>query len=318
MPSPQTQKKILITGAAGVIGTQLVQLLQNRTEFEILAGDLKPRPQGFRSSVDYVQGDLNELSQSTWDEFGADVVFHLAASFERSIESLDFWPENMRNNVELSHNIATLAWMAAKKTRLIFPSSYLVYDPRSYLSESTVPQGQVVRLSASAALNPRNLVGAAKLFHEHELRFMTGFPNSKIDAVIVRIYRGYGLGSRDVLSRWVRSILRGEPITAFGLASRFDFIYCKDSASALIELGLNSDFTGTCDLGSGSATSIQEVVEIIQGLLPNSIIEFDEKPYPVENSCANTQLVEDETGWKPKYSIREAIKEIIKFEQERL
>lgn len=314
----RTPKRILITGAAGVIGTQLVQLLQDRGEFELVAGDLKPRPQEFCSSVNYIQEDLNELTQSTWDAFDPEVVFHLAASFERSTESLDFWAENMINNVELSHKIASLASKSKNKTRLIFPSSYLVYDPRNYMSESGSPPDQSVRLSSNSSLNPRNLVGAAKLYHENELRFMTGFPDSQIDAVIVRIYRGYGLGSRDVISRWIRSLLRGERINAFGLDSRFDFIYCKDSAAALAAIGLNSGFTGICDLGSGVTTSIREVVDIVQDHFPNSKIEIHDDPYPVENSCADTELLEGQTAWKPKYSVLEGVKEIIQYEQKRL
>jgi carbamoyl-phosphate synthase large subunit len=59
-------------------------------------------------------------------------VIHLAATFERSAESYEFWEENFRHNVRLSHHLMSLAKDAPSVKRVVFASSYLIYDPSLY------------------------------------------------------------------------------------------------------------------------------------------------------------------------------------------
>lgn len=317
--SRQGQTRVFITGAAGVIGMQLVKLLEGLEDVLILAGDLKDRPEEFSSPVQYIKGDLNLFSPSDWRDFRPDVVFHLAASFERSVETLEFWEENNSNNVQLSSHIAALAAKSDFSTRLVFASSYLVYDPSLYFDRGSHKDTSVpVALSTGSNISPRNLVGSAKFFHEMELRFLESFPQNQLSNVIARIYRGYGPGSRDIISRWVRSLLREERISAYGVESMFDFIYSKDSAGALAGLGLRSEFCGTVDVGSGIAYSISDVLEILVGLFPGADITYQESDLPLEKSVADVQFLRQITEWSPKYDLTRAIAEIVEYERCRL
>ena len=99
-------------------------------------------------------------------------------------------------------------------------------------------------------IEPRNLTGMAKLAHECELNFLSKHYNEKFNTVIVRIFRGYGIGSRDVISRWVRSLINKEPIEVYGEQSIFDYIYSKDTAEGLARIA-SSDYSGILNLGSG-------------------------------------------------------------------
>lgn len=313
------QTRVFITGAAGVIGRQLVSLLAGKENITILAGDLKDRPPEFSASIDYRKGDLNSFSTSDWQNFRPDLVFHLAASFERSVENLGFWEENNANNVQLSSHIANLAAKSGLATRLVFASSYLVYDPLQYLDqESHGRPGSPVALVTGRNISPRNLVGSAKYFHEMELRFLGSFPENRLTNVIARIYRGYGPGSRDVISRWVRSLLQGQSISAYGIESMFDFIYSKDTAAALAVLGLESSFTGTLDLGSGISHSISDVLEVLGGLFPDGEILYEKSDLPLEKSVADTKLIREITGWYPTYDLSAAIAEIVEYERAQL
>ena len=59
------------------------------------------------------------------------------------------------------------------------------------------------KIDENARLDPRNLIGASKLYHEKELKLFQQYNKSK-EINILRIFRGYGCGSNDVVSRWVR------------------------------------------------------------------------------------------------------------------
>ena len=66
-------KRIFISGGAGVIGTALVEKL-NKMGNKIFVGDLKPRPEKFSENIIYRQGDLNFITKKEIEEFGVKVV----------------------------------------------------------------------------------------------------------------------------------------------------------------------------------------------------------------------------------------------------
>jgi carbamoyl-phosphate synthase large subunit len=124
-------KKIFVSGGAGVIGLELVPILLKQGH-QVIVGDLKNRPLSFPKEVIYIQGDLNDLNKHDLENIAPEIFIHLAATFERSTESYEFWKENFKHNVLLSHHIMSL--MKEQKTleRIVFASSYLIYDPNLY------------------------------------------------------------------------------------------------------------------------------------------------------------------------------------------
>src|SRR5690606_23420954 len=207
-----SNERVFVSGGAGVIGDTLVRAL-NAEGATILVGDLKPRPAEWPGGIIYRQGDLNDMRPWELQAFGPTIVFHLAATFERSVESLEFWDENFRHNLALSHHLGGLMRDCPSLRRVVFASSYLVYDPETYIFDH--PQNAPVRLSEDHRIQPRNLCGGAKLIHELELAFLGHFEQTRFTAAAARIFRSYGRGSRDVISRWVRASLAGQPIEVF-------------------------------------------------------------------------------------------------------
>jgi len=303
-------EKIFISGAAGVIGRQLVKIASDKGH-EIFAGDLKPRPTEFPSDIHYWQGDLNHLTVTELEKFNPSIYIHLAATFERSIESENFYFDNFENNVKLSHHLLTISNQLKTVKRRIFASSYLVYNPKLYLFDEPTPKS--VGLSENDETDPRNLIGSAKYFHEKEMAFFDRLKkqNSNLN---VRIYRGYGLNSRDVISRWVRMLLQGEELEVFNSEGKFDFIYCKDSAEGLYRLAL-SDVTGIINLGSGRSRSIQEVIDVLKKHFPDMKLKSITSDTGYESSEANISLLQENIGWKPIYDLETAIPEIIYYEK---
>jgi carbamoyl-phosphate synthase large subunit len=308
-------KRIFVTGGAGVIGLELVPRLIARG-FIVMVGDIKPRPTSFSNNVIYRQGDLNNMKESELHAFNPDIIIHLAATFERSEETYSFWQENYNHNVALSHHIISLAKELPTVRRVVFASSYLIYDPKLYLF--SLPQSAAVPLTETDAICPRNLTGMAKLAHEMELRFIQRFKTNQLSIVCARIFRGYGCNSRDIISRWVRALLKNESITVYRSEGMFDYIYSADSAEGLIRLAEAEDIPEIVNLGTGRARRVQDVVNILKKHFGGINVFYRESDVPYEASEANMSLYVKYINWLPEHNLESAIPKIIDFERARL
>lgn len=308
-------RRVFVSGGAGVIGTEMVPLLV-AAGATVFVGDLKPRPAAFDRAVRYRRGDLCSLTQGEWDAFDPEIFIHLAATFERSVETEGFWGDNFHHNVTLSHHLMTLARGAASLRRVVFASSYLIYDQALYQFDA--PRDPAVALTERDPIDPRNLTGMAKLSHEIELRYLAGFPSTRFTSVCARIFRGYGRNSRDVISRWVRALLAGESITVFRPEGRFDYIYARDTAEGLLRLAGAADRTGVVNLGTGHGRRVDEVVAALRVHFPGLVANTADSDIPFESSAAELTELRATLGWTPPTTLEAGIAEIVAFERARL
>jgi carbamoyl-phosphate synthase large subunit len=305
------KERIFISGGNGVIGNILVDKLHRRGA-RLFVGDLKPRPGHWPGEISYRQGDLNYITREELDDFGPTVFFHLAATFERSTETYEFWSDNYHHNVHLSNYLMSLLKDMPSLRKVVFASSYLIYDPRLY--SFSAPPGEAYRLKENDPIYPRNLTGAAKLSHEIELRFLQEFKQD-IQFVSARIFRGYGLNSRDVISRWVRQLLQGETLTVFAKEGMFDYIFADDTAAGLIRLAESEQARGIVNLGTGNARRVSEVLDILRKHFPDMRTAEVVSSIPYEGSQANMDAFRGLTGWVPSLQLEDTIPRIIEHER---
>lgn len=308
------QKRIFISGAAGVIGTEMVDILLTQGAI-LYVGDLKPCPEKWYNKLEYFHGDLNNICFEELNSFKPECFIHLAATFERSSESYDFWQENFRHNIQLSNHLMTLIKEIKSVKSVVYASSYLIYDP--YLYNFNQSQEIPYSLKESDPIYPRNLTGMAKLAHEIELRFLDIFKKHQFSIGIPRIYRGYGRNSRDIISRWVRSILNDEEIKVYRPEGIFDYIYAKDTALGILKIA-EAKVEGIINLGTGSSRKVSEVVKILISHFPNAKVKNIESDISYEASQADITELVKKINWKPIYSIENGIEEIIEFEKSRI
>lgn len=308
-------ERVLVTGGAGVIGRELVRLLAAKGS-QLLVLD-RVGLQDLPPNVRFHYCDLSSDDLGRIREQRPSVVFHLAASFERTEESTEFWEPNYRDNIVASHRLLEALAESARPRCFVFASSYLVYDPTIYLSIGANGSGsRVTYLSEESPLRPRNLVGMAKLFTEYEGEFLAS--RKAIGRVVnARIFRVYGRGSRDVISRWVRAALRGQPLSVYREQNSFDFIYAGDVAEALIRLAEAEDANGAVNVGSGVSRSIADVLSILRTWFPIEI-QPENVPGLFEMSCADIYRLRSLTGWVPPTRLEEGIRYIVEYEQTRL
>lgn len=286
--------RILITGDKGVIGTELKKFLVGN---ELMC-------------IDKVDGfNLAKNPLDAIVEFDPEVVFHLAASFERLYEDSRFFGVNQEDNILATtwFNSAISKCNSVKK--YIFASSYLVYNDGYY----TYHEPQIAfRIDEQHELKPRNLIGASKLYAEKEIEFIG---KGKFDYVFARIFRVYGNGSKDVVSRSVRAKIEGIQVATYNLKNCYDFIHAKDVAEALWRLS-GLPFCGVVNVGTGVTTSIEKVFKTI-GCETYPINAKGLLSQPYENSVCNNETLWEVTGWSPSIMIEDGVKMVEEYERTR-
>jgi nucleoside-diphosphate-sugar epimerase len=306
---------VLVTGGSGVIGQELTDLLVKEGA-NILTVDKNPHPD---NNLESVQQEVVNLDQDDLDfihEFEPEIIFHLAAVFERTTESSGFWEDNWQDNTLLTHRIIDLIDELSSVRVATFSSSYLVYNPEKYLSP--VKPNQPTLIEEQSSVQPRNLCGASKYYSEQELEFISS-NNPELRVVFPRIFRVYGQGSKDVISRWVRSAINGEQITLYNRSNIFDFIYSRDVAEGLLRLAKNEDATGAINLGSGRPRKVADILSIIEKYVSGTEELIVDKGVTnlYETSCADISKLVNLTGWRPNHELESGIKQVVDYESER-
>tara|TARA_B100000315_G_scaffold179247_1_gene167935 strand:- start:703 stop:2592 length:1890 start_codon:yes stop_codon:yes gene_type:complete len=304
-------KRIFISGGAGVIGRELAKRLVDKNAI-VLVGDLLPIPDDFPKEILYRQGDLNYLTQREIDSFNPEIFFHLAATFERSVETYEHWEKNFWHNVKLSNHLMTLMRNVPAIRRVVFASSYLIYNKDLY--NFSKPKEQPKRLNETHEIIPRNLTGMAKLGHEIELDFLSNFKSEKFTSISARIFRGYGKGSKDVISRWIRDALGNKALNVFNPEGIFDYIYAGDTAKGLLRLSQIKK-QGVVNLGTGRSRKVGDVVTIIKQYFPELTIQYSDPNLLYESSEADIESLHSLIGWSPEYGLEETIPKIIEYEK---
>lgn len=286
-------KRILVTGSSGVIGRILTRKLREMN-MDVLGVDKRSN-----SATDIVSDLSTEIHQCIYD-FSPQIIFHLAAEFERTEETAGYEDVVFKHDVLASHNLLAATREFDNLERFVFASSYLVYAP------SSAP------LYEGSQLDPRNLVGAAKYFTENELRLLA--KQYEFNYCNARISRVYGGGGREVISRWVRDALSGKQLQVFGENNFFNYIHAEDVADGLIELAENNA-CGTYNLVHSNSRPVAHVVEILQGIFPDlNVNHYSDAGGSTEYSKLVSEKMYIETGWKAKIGLEEGIEKTVSYE----
>jgi carbamoyl-phosphate synthase large subunit len=313
-PRPDRRgRRVLVTGGAGVIARELLDRLADRGA-TVLSVDRLPLGRPTPAGVEHLVADLADTDLGEIVDFAPQTIFHLAATFERSIESPEFWEPNWSDNVVVTHRLAELAARVGSVEAFVFASSYLTYRTSQYLFPEPLADG--IALAEDGAVLPRNLCGAAKLYGEAELAFARDVLGGGFRAVSARIFRVYGRGSRDVVSRWIRAALRDEAIEVYHPENRFDYVYSGDVAEGLLRMASGPRAEGVLNLGTGRARAVSDVMAAIETAtgrrLNARVLQIDE---PYEASRADISRLRSRLGWQPDTSLEAGVASLVAHER---
>lgn len=300
--------KVLVTGAAGFIGSTLVDMLRNEHEVRAIdnfsIGDVRQIGDVAVEDMDVtVRADVEEMVR------GQDVIVHLAGMTGIPVCEKD--PEGAARNILLGTKYVTDAAVAAGVKQVLFASTFAVYGiPPQHITEDTprAPIGLYGNLRAGCEFL---LLAAQQL---------DGLPT-----VIFRQSNIYGRGlakKRSFLNILAEQALTQQPITMYGSGEQVrNFLHVRDTARAY-KLAIDAGVTGLYNLGGAETISVKSIIETVneasQRLLGYTV--------PVENKpdrgAANREVeltdfhfdiskVQRELGFEPELTVRDAIEELL-------
>ena len=246
---------VLITGGAGFIGRHLADDLSGRSDVAVTVIDnesLGDRRHLDLDKVRFVAGDLRNRDELRSALEGQDVVVHLAAD-TRVIESIADPTHNFESNVVGSFNLLELC-RELGIGRIVAASTggAILGDVEPPVHERMAPQ-------------PTSPYGASKLMLEG---YLSAYASSYgINACALRFSNIYGPRSfhkGSVVAHFYKQILAGEKLIVYGDGSQTrDYLYVGDLVEAIWN-AVESDAQGAFQLGSGTPTTVNQLLDLIR------------------------------------------------------
>ena len=137
------------------------------------------------------------------------------------------------------------------------------------------------------------------------------FYSDKTPSIVVRFSNIYGptkLIRPDLVPTMIQKALSKEEVTVWNTKPVRDFLYTPDAADAIVKL-LDTDYVGPINLGTGKSVSVGRIVKIIEDLSGKKIKDLDQPVSGPMNFVCDISLIKKLTGWEPKYSIEEGLRE---------
>ena len=308
-------KKVLVTGSDGFIGSHLVEELLDQN-FQIKAfclynsfnswGWLDSIPQKKLNEIEIISSDVRDYNSVKKAMKGCDVVIHLAAliAIPYSYDSPESYIET---NIKGTLNVI----QAAKELnieRVLITSTSEVYGTAQYVPiDEKHPKQPQSPYSASK-------IGADSIAESFYRSFET--PIS-----IVRPFNTYGprQSARAIIPTIISQLLNGSDQIKLGdLRPTRDFVYVKDTAKAFIEILKCKELIGhECNISSNSEVSMQNIVDqLIKLINPNAeIISDSNRIRPVKSEVfrlfGDNTKIKNYTNWNPEFNLEKGLKETI-------
>ncbi len=306
-------KKVLVTGGAGFLGSHLVERLSTHNEISVLddlsTGSLR-NLEGAKEEVRLHRASILQPKQLAEVLAGKDLVYHLAAkiSVPESVEKPDaYW----RTNVEGTLNVLKTAADAGVK-RVVFISSAAVYG-----QSDIVPKVETMKPEPASPYATTKMVGEFACQEISQLKPM--------ETVVLRLFNAYGPRQdpdapyAGVIAKFCSAVANGQTLEVHGDGDQTrDFLYAADAAEAM-ELAGEKPVAGQMfNIGSGAATTVNEVASLLSEITtaPLKAVRKDIRPGDVRHSRADISRAIQALGFAPKTSLREGIERTLRFHQE--
>ncbi len=315
------EKKVLVTGAGGFIGSQLVERLVQagasvrafvRYNSRADPGLLRMAAPETLSRLKLIGGDLRDFDAVRKAVEGCEFVFHLGALI--SIPYSYLHPaEVVESNLMGTLNVL-LACRDLKVRRLIHTSTSEVYGTarQPMIDESHPLQGQSP-YSASK-------IGGDKLAESFYCAY-------ELPVVTVRPFNTYGprQSARAVIPTIITQAIAGNTVHLGSLDTIRDFTYVDDTVNGFLCAGLEGNVDGcTFNLGTGSEVSIGELANKIIRKVGNHVeIQVDSarlrpQKSEVKRLLSDNSLARQRLGWNPAVSLDEGLDRTILWVRENL
>ena len=305
------QKRVLITGAAGFLGSHLCDRFLNEGYFVIgmdnfITGDQKNIAHlSSNSNFLFIQHDVTNYINI---EGELDYILHFASPAS-PIDYLKIPIQTLKVGSLGTHNLLGLA--KAKQARLLIASTSEVYGDPLVHPQTEDYYGNV------NTIGPRGVYDEAKRFQESITMAYHRFHG--LETRIVRIFNTYGprmrLNDGRVIPAFMGQALRGEDLTVFGdgMQTR-SFCYVTDQVEGIYRL-LLSDYSNPVNIGNPHEITIKDFAEEIIKLT-GTTQKVIYKDLPVDDPMQrqpDITLAKNVLNWEPKVNRSEGMKKTFDY-----
>ncbi|ARS68813.1 NAD-dependent epimerase/dehydratase family protein [Sinorhizobium meliloti] len=306
-------KRVLITGGAGLIGSHIADVVAREEPQEILILDnfVRGRRENLHQAastgrVRIIEGDIRDRALLARVMDGVDVVFHQAAiritqCAEEPRLAFDVLAGGTFDVLEAAIKASVSKVVAASSASVLglaesFPTTE---DHHPY--------------------NNRTIYGAAKVFNEGLLRSFTEMYG--LNYVALRYFNVYGPRMdvhgvyTEVLIRWMERIAAGCPPIILGDGTQtLDFVHVRDIARANLLAAKSGVTDEVFNVASGTETSLKDLAQLLARIMGSSIepqYEPARKVNAVTRRLADMRKAERLLGFKTEISLEEGLRELI-------
>jgi UDP-glucose 4-epimerase len=314
------KKKILVFGAAGFIGTYLVDELV-RSGYQVTASDIDPWGRGYYAgkTLEYVEVDITDVAT-----FGClknerfDAVINLAACQPANVSQRDYDPKKYINvNVNGTLNILDYC-RRTSAGRVIYASSHrntegLWAKNRAIREED----GRSLKYAGEYAMFSISESAAQDCVFHYDGQY-------GLRGIVFRLPPVYGYGPHTEIFKdgkpiktgfqiFIEKAQAGEVLEVWGdeFVGR-DIIYVKDVVSAFLAALENPSAKGLYNITSGRYLTLCEQAETIASLFWGGgskpvIVNLPDKPNGMDSFLYANEKAARELGWSPQYSFRDML-----------
>jgi UDP-glucose 4-epimerase len=301
-------RRVLVTGGAGFIGSELVRQLAAHGFFvrvvdNLVNGRRENLDGVLAENVELVVEDIRDTKSMTSLVRDVDMIFHLACLGVR--HSIHSPVENHEVNASATLGLLNLARRLGIK-RFVYVSTSEVYG----MVVTTTP------LTEEQPASPMTVYGASKLAGECYARafwYTYGYPT-----VILRPFNAYGPrchhegDSGEVIPKFMLRCLAGKPMVIFGDGSHTrDFTYVGDTAGGILAAGLSDASVGqTFNLGAGKAIRVLDLAHTVRQVLDRpdaEITHAEPRPGDVPWLMANSSKARQLFQFQPTVGLRDGL-----------
>ena len=297
--------KIIVTGGAGFIGSNLVDELVRLKHRVIVIDNLSTgrleNLKHLKKKITFIRGDISKKSKGVNFFKNSDWVFHLAAIGD-IVPSIEKPTKYFKSNVEGTLNVLEAARKYKIKKLLYAASSSCYGIPKKYPTK----ENEKIDTRYPYALT-KNL-GEQLVLHWNKVY--------KLNVISMRFFNVYGVRSRTsgtygaMFGVFLAQKLANKNLTIVGDGKqRRDFVYVSDVVTAMI-LSMKSKIKSEIfNVGAGAPVSVNEIVSNLD--IKKKPLYIPKRPGEPNVTHANINKIMRQLKWKPKISIKEGIKILI-------